>query len=59
MGKNVNPFSLRRDPFGFVEGPKYAIDKIMSYVFYHVKCPKCGDIVLKKKTCKMHLIMLK
>ena len=42
MGRNVNSFSLRRDSFGFVEGPEYAIDKIMSYVFYHVECPKCG-----------------
>ena len=35
MGKNVNPFS-------FAEDSKYTVDKIISYVFYHVKCPKCG-----------------
>lgn len=42
MGENVNPFSFKRDIFGQVEGPKYIVDKILSFTFYHVKCPKCG-----------------
>ena len=56
MGKNVNPFSFSRDIFGFVEGPKYAIEEILSYNINLRKwncgfnnfgkdlefCPKCG-----------------
>ena len=42
MGENVNPFSFKRDIFGQVEGPKYAIDKILSYTAYYSKCPSCN-----------------
>ena len=65
MGKNVNPFSLRQDPFGFVDGPEYTIDKVISYVFYHVKCPKCGFYNETGKTyeicpeCGENLILMK
>lgn len=42
MGENVNPFSFKRDIFGQVKEPKYIVDKILSYTFYYVECPKCG-----------------
>ena len=42
MGENVNPFSFKRDIFGQVEGPKYAIDKILSFTLYYGKCPSCN-----------------
>lgn len=56
MGKNVNPFSFKQDIFGFVEGPKYAVE-ILSCNIYLRKCncgfnnfgkdlelcPKCGE----------------
>lgn len=41
MGKNVNPFSFSRDIFGFVEGPKYAVEEILSFNIYLRKCD-CG-----------------
>ena len=42
MGKNVNPFSFKRDIFGFVEGSKYTIDKISSFTLYYKRCPSCN-----------------
>lgn len=35
MEKNVNSFIS-------ADGSKYAINKILSYTLYHVKCPRCG-----------------
>lgn len=57
MGEYVSPFSFKRDIFGLVEGPKYVVDKILSYNIYLTKCqcgfdnfckdlefcPKCGE----------------
>ena len=42
----------KRDIFGKVEGPKYIVDKILSYTFYYVGCPKCGFYNNTGKTYK-------
>lgn len=55
MGKYVTPFSFKRDIFGQVEGPKYTVDKIMSYVFYHVNAPSVDFIMKLAKHMKIVL----
>ena len=32
----------KRDIIDQIEEPKYIVDKILSYTFYYVECPKCG-----------------
>ena len=55
----------KRDIFDQIEEPKYIVDKILSYTFYYVECPKCGFYNNTGKTyencpeCGENLVLMK
>lgn len=64
MGKDVTPFSFKRNIFGQIEEPEYAVDKILSFTLYHIKCPSCGfnnqfEIMEICPFCGQNLILMK
>ena len=55
----------KRDIIDQIEEPKYIVDKILSYTFYYVECPKCGFYNNTGKTyencpeCSENLVLMK